>query len=44
MGKEINCREHGFMLFPPLKKTFDIFWIHLKPLETKKFLLDKRLH
>jgi hypothetical protein len=43
MAKEINYREHGFMLLPPLKKTFDIFCIHLKPLENKKFLVDKPL-
>jgi hypothetical protein len=44
MGKESNCEKHRFMLFSPLKRTFNIFHTHLKPLENQKFLANKLLY
>jgi hypothetical protein len=44
MGKESNCKKHKFVFFSPLKMTFDIFCIHLKPLENQKFLANKLLY
>jgi hypothetical protein len=37
----IKCREHKILLLSPLKMTFHIFCIHLKPLKNQKFDIDK---
>jgi hypothetical protein len=32
-GQKPNCRKHGFMFSPPLKRTLDVFGIHLLTFE-----------
>jgi len=39
MSKEFDGNKHSFSFLPPLERTFDVFQIHLIPLEIKNIIL-----
>jgi hypothetical protein len=39
MSKEFDGNKHSFSFLPSLERTFDVFQIHLIPLEIKNIIL-----